>query len=102
MHPHYQRRGFGADLARWGVELASLEGYAQGVHATKVGQKVYKQVGFEEVGTLVNSDPGSGESFEQMMLVYQPSDVPNLHPAAGPETLRRSVRLKRRILRLKK
>jgi len=50
--PQYQRKGIGSQLLRYGLEKADRDGVKVYVTASPMGEKVYKRLGFEEVGRL--------------------------------------------------
>lgn len=47
VHPAYERRGHGADLVRWGIQLAQLDHLNIGLIASEVASPMYKRLGFE-------------------------------------------------------
>lgn len=46
VHPAYSRRGHGANLTQWGIELARIDGVDLGLVASEFGNKLYKRLGF--------------------------------------------------------
>ncbi|KAK0664563.1 hypothetical protein QBC41DRAFT_283784 [Cercophora samala] len=47
VHPAYWGHGHGSTIAKWGVELADVDGVDQGVIATSMGARLFRQVGYE-------------------------------------------------------
>ena len=45
-HPHYQGRGAGSMLVKWGCDLADSQGVEAYVDATKDGAPLYAKFGF--------------------------------------------------------
>ncbi len=53
MDPAYQRRGAGAKLLEWGLERADQLGLPAYLESSKVGYRLYKRHGFEDVDEIV-------------------------------------------------
>lgn len=47
VHPAYGRRGHGANLIKWGIELAIKDRLKFGLVASEVANPLYKSLGFE-------------------------------------------------------
>ncbi|KAK0726671.1 hypothetical protein B0T21DRAFT_395106 [Apiosordaria backusii] len=52
VHPAYWRRSYGSTIAKWGVELADIDGVDQGVLATSMGAQLFRHVGYECITDL--------------------------------------------------
>lgn len=76
IHPQYQRRGYGVEALRWGIEIASQEKVEIWVWSTSAGKRVYLKSGFEIVGRIgfedlleaqrtLGSGDGSGGKLER-------------------------------------
>ncbi|KAI9755470.1 MAG: hypothetical protein M4579_004261 [Chaenotheca gracillima] len=50
--PAFQRRGVGAQLVSWGLEVAEREGVPVALAASPIGQRLYRKMGFREFGTM--------------------------------------------------
>ena len=51
-HPSHERKGAGAQLARWGFPRADAEGLPCYVDASDLGYPLYRRLGFEDVGDM--------------------------------------------------
>ncbi|KAK4141689.1 putative N-acetyltransferase ycf52-like protein [Dichotomopilus funicola] len=72
-HPSYQRRGAGTALTRWGIETArQLGGLYTAVFASPMGMRLYRGLGFREVGRFRVQLEGEGEFLEIPALVRGP------------------------------
>ncbi|RSL50149.1 hypothetical protein CEP54_012078 [Fusarium duplospermum] len=52
VHPAYWRRGHGSRLARWGIDLAKIDGVSQGVIAAKMGKALYLSLSYKNLTDL--------------------------------------------------
>lgn len=52
VHPAYWRRGYGSTIAKWGVDLADIDGVDQGVLATSIGADLFRNVGYRPITDL--------------------------------------------------
>ena len=52
-HPKFQRQGAGTQLCRWGMQLADQRHLLVTVFASPSGQKLYRHLGFKEVGVVI-------------------------------------------------
>jgi len=50
VHPDYQRRGYGRLLVAYGQDKAREDGVFAGLTSTTEGEKLYRSIGFEEIG----------------------------------------------------
>ncbi|KAH8804576.1 hypothetical protein F5884DRAFT_859200 [Xylogone sp. PMI_703] len=50
VHPTYWRRGHGSALANWGASLIAIDNVDQGVIASRMGDTLFTNLGFEHVG----------------------------------------------------
>ena len=50
--PRFQRRGVGKRLLQWGLSRADEEAVQMGLIASPAGRRLYKSVGFQDVGFL--------------------------------------------------
>jgi ribosomal protein S18 acetylase RimI-like enzyme len=50
--PDYRRRGVGEKLVSWGIQQADKEGVDSVLEATIDGGKLYRKLGFEDVGPI--------------------------------------------------
>lgn len=73
--PKYQRKGFGRDLVRFGVELAAKDGICASLIASEIGEALYMSCGFEPVGYIQEGEgnplrglPGGRIMFCEKML----------------------------------
>ena len=52
VHPAYWKRGHGAKLVSWSMELSKLDQIPQGVSAAAMGAKLYSRLGYTYVARL--------------------------------------------------
>lgn len=52
VNPEYRRRGVGEKLVSWGLEQADKQGLDSVLEATIDGGKLYRKLGFEDIGTI--------------------------------------------------
>lgn len=50
--PEYQRQGVGAELLKWGTDVADEKGLFIWVHSSEAGLAAYKKAGFKAIGML--------------------------------------------------
>lgn len=50
VHPDYRRHGYGRLLTAWGQDRAREDGVYAGLTSTPEGEKLYRSMGFEELG----------------------------------------------------
>ncbi len=67
VQPAYWGRGHGSALARWGVQLAGIDGVKQGVLASSMGSSLFEHVGFKKLADV--SIPGDEEDPSGSSLV---------------------------------
>lgn len=53
VHPEFQRRGAGAMLVEWGMDLADGLGLAIHLEASAAGFELYRKLGFRQVEVAV-------------------------------------------------
>ncbi|KAK4102455.1 acyl-CoA N-acyltransferase [Parathielavia hyrcaniae] len=63
-HPSHQRRGAGTALAQWGIDQARRAGVHTTVFASPMGLRLYRRLGFREVGRFRVQLEGEGEFVE--------------------------------------
>jgi hypothetical protein len=72
VHPAYWRRGHGATMVRWGLELAELDGVNNGVFGSIMGKKLYLSLNYKEVGVIKLQDEKNPlEMVELAVLRYE-------------------------------
>jgi len=71
-HPRHQRRGAGTALASWGVAQARALGVHTTVFASPMGLRLYRRLGFREVGRFRVCVEGEGEFLEIPALARAP------------------------------
>ncbi|KAK3304746.1 acyl-CoA N-acyltransferase [Chaetomium strumarium] len=81
-HPSYQRRGAGTALTSWGIEQARRLGVHTTVFASPMGLRLYKKLGFREVGTFRVQPEGDREYLEIPALALGPGYVGGMREAA--------------------
>ncbi|KXX83185.1 putative N-acetyltransferase ycf52-like [Madurella mycetomatis] len=63
-HPAYQRRGAGTALTSWGIAEARRLGVPTTVFASPMGLRLYRKLGFQEIGRFRVQLEGEGEFVE--------------------------------------
>lgn len=71
-HPKYQRRGAGTALTSWGIEEGRLLGLNTTVFASPMGLRLYKKLGFREIGKFRVQLEGDEDFLEIPALVLPP------------------------------
>ncbi|AEO62089.1 hypothetical protein MYCTH_2313040 [Thermothelomyces thermophilus ATCC 42464] len=71
-HPRHQRRGAGTALASWGVGRARALGAYATVFASPMGLRLYRRLGFREVGRCRIRVEGDAETLELPALARPP------------------------------
>jgi ribosomal protein S18 acetylase RimI-like enzyme len=69
-HPDYQRRGAGTALLDWGKQKAKEEGLKLTLFSSPQGYKLYRKMGFEEVGVTHIQVDGEEELLDLPMMVF--------------------------------
>jgi GNAT superfamily N-acetyltransferase len=72
--PDYMRNGAGTKQVRYGQERAESEGLAVTVLAGPRAEKLYKGLGFEELGIVTVQAMGEDEVIKFPALAWKPSD----------------------------
>ncbi|KAE8547882.1 hypothetical protein EYB25_009675 [Talaromyces marneffei] len=67
--PDYQRRGYGMEALKWGLDVAREEGVDVWVWSSDSGKKVYEKGGFEAVGRI-----GFGDLLSDATLTNKNND----------------------------
>jgi predicted N-acetyltransferase YhbS len=71
-HQEYQRRGAGAKLVTWGMEMASEHGKTTVVIGSPAGKELYLRLGFKLVGDFHVQLDGEEDKMEFCALAYEP------------------------------
>ncbi|KAL2185633.1 hypothetical protein L209DRAFT_454202 [Thermothelomyces heterothallicus CBS 203.75] len=71
-HPRHQRRGAGTALASWGVGRARALGAYATVFASPMGLRLYRRLGFREVGRCRIRVEGEAETLDLPALARPP------------------------------
>lgn len=72
VHPAYWRRGHGATMVRWGLELAELDSVNNGVFGSIMGKNLYLSLNYKEVGVIKLQDEKNPlEMVELAVLRYE-------------------------------
>lgn len=71
-HPDYRRRGAGGQLVAWGIAKAQTEKLTLTLFASPMGARVYKRLGFRDVGTFRTQVPGDDEYLDSRAMVLVP------------------------------
>ncbi|KAL2197004.1 acyl-CoA N-acyltransferase [Corynascus similis CBS 632.67] len=82
-HPRYQRRGAGTALTLWGIERARTLGCHTTVFASPMGLRLYRRLGFREVGRCSVHVDGETESLELPALAKSPGPTGAMREAAA-------------------
>ncbi|KAL2265844.1 hypothetical protein VTJ83DRAFT_6944 [Remersonia thermophila] len=80
-HPLWRGRGAGTALAKWGVERARELGVHATVFASPMGLRLYRKLGFREVGSFRVELEGDGEFVEIPALALAPGYVGGMREA---------------------
>ena len=73
-HPDYQRRGAGSALTSWGIEEGCRLGLNTTVFASPMGLRLYKKLGFREIGRFRVQLDGDDAFLEIPALVLPPDE----------------------------
>jgi len=73
-HPDYQRRGAGSALTSWGIEEGRRLGLNTTVFASPMGLRLYKKLGFREIGRFRVQLDGDDAFLEIPALVLPPDE----------------------------
>lgn len=68
-HPDYRRRGAGSQLVAWGMTKARTEKLTLTLFASPMGARVYKRLGFRDVGAFRTQVPGEDEYLDSKAMV---------------------------------
>ncbi|KAI1108005.1 acyl-CoA N-acyltransferase [Nemania sp. NC0429] len=68
-HPDYQRRGAGGMLVAWGINKARADKLTLTLFASPMGARLYKRLGFRDVGTFRTQVPGEDEYLDSRAMV---------------------------------
>lgn len=71
-HPDYRRRGAGAKLCKWGIDLAEKNRTYISVFASPMGGELYAQLGFKELAVVVVQVKGEEEKVNISAMLYTP------------------------------
>lgn len=52
VHPAYWNHGYGGSLVKWGMDLAAVDEVNQGAIAAKIGEDLYRHLGYKTLKTL--------------------------------------------------
>ncbi len=72
--PAYQRRGYGAALCRWGMAKAKEAGVVVSLFGSQMGFRMYRAIGFRDLGAVVIRAPGEEESITVNAMLYNPNE----------------------------
>ncbi|KAK4182647.1 acyl-CoA N-acyltransferase [Podospora australis] len=84
-HPDYQRRGAGRALTEWGIQEARRLGLCTTVFASPMGLRLYKKLGFREMGRFKVQLEGDEEFLEIPALVLRPTHLVDQMTPCGIE-----------------
>ena len=70
-HPDYQRRGAGEMLCRWGLDKAKAEHLAVTLFASPMGVRLYRRLGFRDVGSFRTQVVGEEEYLDMPGMVLE-------------------------------
>jgi ribosomal protein S18 acetylase RimI-like enzyme len=71
-HPEYQRCGAGTALCLDGIVMAERAGVNISVFASPMGKRLYKNLGFRRVATVLVRADGEEESISIEAMIYRP------------------------------
>ena len=72
-HPDYQRRGAGANLVTWGIEIAKENNLAVTLFASPIGGQLYRKLGFRDLSVIKILVDGESESVCMGVMAYLPT-----------------------------
>ncbi len=75
-HPDYQGRGAGRALVGWGLGKAKTEGLAVTLFASPMGARIYKRLGFQDVGSFRTQVAGEEEYIDTPAMVLENKQTP--------------------------
>jgi ribosomal protein S18 acetylase RimI-like enzyme len=80
VHPKFQRRGIGALLTQWGVDVSDTIGIPVYLEATDASVKLYQKLGFQLLPEGVILQPGviGTEAVEAPVMVKMPKSAMGL------------------------
>ncbi|MCJ1404944.1 hypothetical protein MMC11_008170 [Xylographa trunciseda] len=68
-HPDYQKRGAGRMLCQWGLDKAKTEGLTITLYASPMGARLYRSLGFQNVGSFRTQVEGEEEFLDTPGMV---------------------------------
>lgn len=74
-HPEYQRRGAGEMLCKWGLNKAKAEDLVLTLYAAPMGGRLYRKLGFRDVGTFHTQVHGEDEYLDTPGMVLMPEEI---------------------------
>jgi len=73
--PTYSRQGAGTKLLEWGLNQANIGHLTITLSASPAGYKLYKRLGFRQVGDVYVKLEEEMESVEQPLMVLEPKQL---------------------------
>ncbi|KAI1327875.1 hypothetical protein F5Y16DRAFT_182045 [Xylariaceae sp. FL0255] len=84
VHPAYWSRGHGGLLTQWGIELARIDQVKQGVIAAKMGEDLYRHLGYKALESLeIPGDEITPQGVTVTAMVLDVDDQTSQKPQEG-------------------
>jgi ribosomal protein S18 acetylase RimI-like enzyme len=74
-HPDYQKRGAGEMLCRWGLDKGKADGLNLTLFASPMGSRLYRRLGFEEIGSFRTQVVGEDEFLDIPGMVLEAKKI---------------------------